>query len=155
MRQQGAVTLGKLCDHSAALPALADLYRAVWPGWYGPQGPSDAGADLAERNRADGLPLGLVALSAGQVIGAAALAAQSFGAMAGEGPWLVGLAVAPAFRRQGIADRLIALAEATARPGAPWLYCTTTTTGLLLRRGWGDLRRAGEGPDRVFRLTLT
>jgi GNAT superfamily N-acetyltransferase len=75
--------------------------------------------------------------------------------MAGEGPWLVGLVVAPAFRRQGIGAKLIARAEAEARATATWLYCTTdTAAGLLLGRGWIDLRRAGEGPDRVYRLTL-
>lgn len=146
----------RLCDVAGMSGDIAALYTTVWPAWYGPQGPGDALADLAERSRDAGWPLGLVAVSGDHLRGAAALAAISFGAMAGEGPWLIGLAVVPAFRCQGYATRLIARAEALARvAGAQWLYCTTdTASGLLRRRGWTDLRRAGEGPERVYRLTL-
>lgn len=152
----GKVRIARLCDVPDLLCDIADLYVAVWPAWYGPDGPGDALTDLTERNREIGWPLGLVLLSGTGLIGAAALAALSFGAMAGEGPWLVGLAVALPFRRQGHAVRLIAMAEAEARAaGAQWLYCTTDAAAtLLIRRGWTDLRRAGEGPDRVYRLTL-
>lgn len=137
------------------LADLAALYRDIWPAWYGPDGPGQAEVDLAARSRAAGLPIGLVALRGRRVVGAAALSPTSFGAMAGEGPWLVGLAVDPAFRGQGIASRLIESAELQARADATWVYCTTATAmSLLSRRGWVDLRRAGEGPDRVYRLTL-
>jgi GNAT superfamily N-acetyltransferase len=147
--------IARLCDHPNLLGDIAALYTSVWPAWYGPDGPGDAVADLTERSRATGLPLGLIALSAGQAVGAAALSAQSFGAMAGEGPWLIGLAVDPDFRQQGIATQLVARAEAEARITATWLYCTTDAAAtLLLRRGWTEQRRAGEGAERVYRLTL-
>ena len=148
--------IARLSDVPEVLGDIADLYTTVWPGWYGPSGPGDALTDLTERCRDAGLPLGLVLLSGEHLIGAAALAPVSFGAMAGEGPWLIGLVIDPAHRRQGHATRLIAKAEAEARAaGAQWLYCTTeATAGVLIRRGWTDLRRAGEGPDRVYRLTL-
>ena len=147
--------IARLFDHPEVLEDIAALYTAVWPAWYGPDGPGDALADLTERSRDSGLPMGLVALYNNRLVGAAALAALSFGAMAGEGPWLVGLAVDPAFRKHGIAAQLVAWAEAEARHSATWLYCTTDrAAGLILRRGWTDQRRAGEGPDRVYRLTL-
>lgn len=146
----------RLSDVPQMMGDIAALYTAVWPGWYGPTGPGNALADLTERCRDTGWPLALVAMAGQTLIGAAALAAVSFGAMAGEGPWLIGLAVDPAQRRLGHATRLIARAEAEARAnGAQWLYCTTDlAAGLLIRRGWTNLRRAGEGPDRVYRLTL-
>ena len=152
----GPLQIAPLIDVPELIGDIADLYTTVWPGWYGPTGPGDALTDLTERCRATGLPLGLVLLSGRDLVGAAALAAVSFGAMAGEGPWLIGLVITPAQRRQGHATRLIARAEAEARAaGAQWLYCTTDlAAGLLIRRGWTDLRRAGEGPDRVYRLTL-
>lgn len=148
--------IARLADVPGVLGDIAELYTMIWPGWYGPTGPGDALTDLTERCRDKGLPLGLVLLSGERLIGAAALAAVSFGAMAGEGPWLIGLAITPVQRRQGHATRLIARAEAEARAaGAQWLYCTTlAAAGVLIRRGWTDLRRAGEGPDRVYRLTL-
>lgn len=150
------VQIARLCDHPDLLGDIAALYTTVWPTWYGPAGPGDALADLTERSQATGLPIGLIALWGDQVVGAAALSAHSFGAMAGEGPWLIGLSVNPDFRRQGIGDQLIGRAEAVARSAAAtWLYCTTDlAAGLILRRGWTDQRRAGEGPDRVYRLTL-
>ena len=148
--------IARLSDVPEVLGDIAALYTLVWPGWYGPAGPGDALTDLTERCRDIGWPMGLVALAGEQVLGAAAIATVSFGAMAGEGPWLIGLAVDPAQRRLGHATQLIARAEAEARAsGAQWLYCTTDpAAGLLIRRGWTDLRRAGEGPDRVYRLTL-
>ena len=149
------IRIARLCDHPEHLGAIVALYTALWPAWYGPEGPGDAMTDLTERSQRTGLPIGLVALHGSQPVGAAALAAHSFGAMAGEGPWLIGLAVDPAFRHQGIATQLVARAEAEARASATWLYCTTDAAAtLLLRRGWTDQRRAGEGADRVYRLTL-
>ena len=153
---QAKLRIERLVDVPAVLGDIADLYSTVWPAWYGPSGPGDALSDLTERCRDKGWPMGLALLSGEQLIGAAALAAVSFGAMAGEGPWLIGLAITPTRRRQGHATGLIARAEAEARAvGAQWLYCTTSAAaGVLIRRGWTDLRRAGEGPDRVYRLTV-
>jgi GNAT superfamily N-acetyltransferase len=149
------IRIARLWDHPDLLQQIAALYTSVWPGWYGPDGPGDAMADLAERSRTNGLPFGLIAFWGERPVGAAALSAHSFGAMAGEGPWLVGLAVDPGARRQGIATHLIARAETEARSQASWLYCTSSAAvTLLARRGWTDQRRAGEGTDRVFRLTL-
>lgn len=151
----GPLCIARLCDHPQLLGDIAALYTAVWPAWYGPAGPGDALTDLTERSRDSGLPMGLVALFNNRPVGAAALASLSFGAMAGEGPWLIGLAVDPAFRQQGVATQMVARAETVARGQAAWLYCTTDAAAtLLMRRGWTDLRRAGEGPDRVYRLTL-
>ena len=151
----GEIRIGRLRDHTELLADIAALYTAVWPSWYRPDGPGDAAADLTERCRDQGLPCGFVAIVGQRPVGAVALSPQSFGAMAGEGPWLVGLAVEENFRRQGVGTRLIAQAEAAARGYGNWLYCTTdSAAGLLAARGWVDLRRAGEGPDRVYRLTL-
>ena len=152
----GRVQIVLLADVPELIGDIADLYTAVWPAWYGPNGPGDVLTDLTTRCRHAGWPLGLAVLAGKDLIGAAALDMLSFGAMAGEGPWLIGLAIAPLHRQQGHADRLIDRAEGVARAtGAQWLYCTTVAaSGLLARRGWTDLRRAGEGPDRVYRLTL-
>ena len=155
MPQRPPFVIARLCDRPGLIPDLVVLYQAVWPAWYGPDGPGDALSDLTERNRDAGFPMGLVALLGDQPVGVAGLAAQSFGSMAGEGPWLIGLAVDPAFRRRGCGAALVARAEAEMRGQASWLYGTTdAAAGLLTRRGWVDLRRAGEGPDRVYRLTL-
>ncbi len=136
-----------LADAPEAIPALADLMRAVWPGWYGPGGQGDAEVDLRARSRGDGLPWGVVALAAGRVLGGAALVATSHGAEGGEGPWIAGLLVAPDARGRGVGSTLVGACEDQARrEGVPGAFVTTVTArGLLLRRGWRVLRVLPDG----------
>ena len=138
-----------LAEAPEALPALAELMRAAWPDWYGSDGPGDAEADLRDRSRRSGLPFGIVAVSGGRVLGGAALAATSHGAEEGEGPWVVGLLVAPGAQRQGTGSLLVAACEAQARrEGFPGVFATTAAAqGLLRRRGWEVLHRLPDGHD--------
>ena len=124
------------------LRAVAGLMEATWPEHYGPNGPGFALADVAERHAGPELPWGVVAVADDRVVGTAALAELSFGARPGEGPWLVGLAVAPHMRKQGIGTALVKACRAeAARRGAAAVYATTcNATGLLHRSGWQDLR---------------
>lgn len=143
----GAVVVRPLREAPGALGPLADLLRLTWPGWYGPDGPGDALADLRARLRRAGLPLGLVALRDGAPVGTVALDATSHGARAGEAPWLVGLVVASDARGRGVGSALVAAAEARARAdGAQALHATTgPALGLLRRRGWVALRVLADG----------
>ena len=102
------VGIAPLCRHRDQIETLAAGYLAQWPGWYGPLGPGDAGADLAARAQDHGLPFGLVAIVDGQAVGATAFAAGSIPSHRHLPPGLVGLWVAPAFRRQGVGAALIA-----------------------------------------------
>lgn len=131
-----------LADVPGAQPALARIMEDAWPGWYGPGGQGDAAADLAQRAQ-PGLPRGWVALTEGYPVGTVALANTSFGAMPDEMPWLIGLVTAPAFRRRGVGDALIAAVE-TASTG-PVYTTTREAMPLFTRRSWRPLRDAGEG----------
>ncbi len=137
-----------------AVPALAGLMRAVWPGWYGPGGEGDADADLRVRSRLEGVPFGVVATEDGRVLGGAALAGTSYGVEEGEGPWLEGLLVAPEARRRGAGSALVAACEAQAwRNGAQCVFATTVAArGLLLRRGWRPLRTLPGGHEVLIRI---
>ena len=141
------LTVRPLAEAPEALPALAALMQAEWPGWYGSGGPGEALADLRSRSRLDGLPQGVVALEDGQPVGGAALARTSHGAAAGEAPWVVSLLVAPGRQGRGIGFALVAACEERARAlGAPDVFATTTSArGLLLRRGWTLLRDLADG----------
>lgn len=130
-----------LVEVPEALGALARIMEAEWPDWYAVGGKGDARADLVERCRDTGLPRGVVAMEGALVLGGAALASTSFGAEPGEGPWIVGLVVAPAARRQGIGSALVAALEV----GTGSIWATTRAAeGLFLRRGWCVLRRIGD-----------
>jgi GNAT superfamily N-acetyltransferase len=80
-------------------------------------------------------------------VGHAALAETSWGAEdATERPWIVGLIVAPDWRRRGLGTELVAVLEDAARAkGWSRLHCATMAGEALLgRRGW---TRRGTGPD--------
>jgi GNAT superfamily N-acetyltransferase len=125
----------------------AALMRVVWPEYYGPDGPGDAVGDLRARSRPSGLPYGVVAVDAkGDVVGTGALAQTSFGKIAGEELWLVGLCVAPQKRGLGIASGIVAHLERQARrDGCGAIHATTRdATGLFKRRGWRVLRQVSD-----------
>lgn len=134
-----------------AREALAGLMRVAWPDWYGPGGPGRAEADLVDRSRDAGLPWGVAALEDGIPVGTAALAATSHGAEPDEGPWLVGLVVAPARRGLGLGSALVAACEAQARGEGiggrqrRLLATTESARPLLARRGWREIRRLADG----------
>lgn len=101
---------------------------------------------VVSRARLRGLPFGVVALDAEQVIGTAALAAESFGSD-GAGPWLIGLAVAASYRRKGVGTALIAgVTKAARRQGFGEIFTTTQVTGLFVPQGWAPLRTVSD-PD--------
>lgn len=134
--------LRALADCPEAWEAMAGLMRAVWPDWYGPDGQGDALADLRAR-AGGGLPHGWIAFAGAEPVGTVALATTSFGALSGEGPWLIGLATAPDWRGRGIGGALIRHVMSAA-PGP--LYTTTREAApLFARLGWKDLRGSQDG----------
>lgn len=148
----------RLVDRPDLLPQLARGYRAEWPVWYGPRGRADAEADLTQRLRSDGLPLGLVAVDGETAVGAVALAERSIDSHAHLAPWLIGLWVAPDRRGNGLGALLIrAAADEAGRQGVQRLYAgTATAVSLFEREGWTMIAR---GRDRrhdacVFAIDL-
>jgi len=131
----------------------------AWPDYYGPSGLGDPTADIADRCRAQGLPYGVIAQSeTGKVAGTAALTGASYGAIEGEGVWIVGLLVLATARDKGVASALVqTLQDYASTQGYVDLYCTTVeAAGLLRRLGWHDLRtfQDNETHWRVLHKTI-
>jgi GNAT superfamily N-acetyltransferase len=147
-----------LAGNATCLPALARLMTEGWPEWYGPGGAGRAEVDIAARCRTAGLPWGVVArCDAGVPVGTGALDATSFGAAdATETPWIVGLIVAPDWRRRGIGGAMVAALEGSARAkGWTRLHCATVAgEGMLARRGWSRRGTAVDGVHGVWALAL-
>lgn len=137
-----------LADHPEVVPEVASLMQAVWPDHYGPAGPGDAVADVTRRTGKAAVPLAVVAMDAGgAVMGTGALDVTSFGANPAEGPWVVGLCVAPAWRGQGVAGRIVAMLEAEAtRLGHRHLYTAAHgAVPVFAGRGWRLIRDVPDG----------
>lgn len=146
-----------LADHADCIDVLADWFEREWEPYYGKQGPGDARADLAARCNRDRLPIGLVAMHDDRVVGTAALGRD---ATSGLSPSVVGLLVAPDYRRRGVASTLLLGAERLARQlGHDEIYMgTSVLQALLHRNGWresGDVEFLNHERGKVFMRNLT
>jgi GNAT superfamily N-acetyltransferase len=132
-----------LRDYPQAAAGLERALEAEWPGWYGPDGPGDAAADLAAfANPGGALPVGVVALDpAGDPVGLATLKPDWIDAFSHLSPWASTGYVDPALRRQGLGAGLLRALETEAhRLGLAHIYCVTATAITLLRReGWTQI----------------
>jgi GNAT superfamily N-acetyltransferase len=146
-----------LIDHPEAIEPLVALFETEWADWYNPQGAS-ARSDLSERARRNGLPLGIVAMRDEAVLGTCAIMASSGGLVTERSPWLGGLLVDPAHRRQGVAAALLARAGREAGwLGYRRLYgLTAEASALFESQGWRmiDTIDVDRRPHRVFAIPL-
>ena len=148
------LTIGYLADHPAALPLLAEAFRAESPAYFGAQ-PTDAivAALLAPTLQRAALPLTLVAHAGATLVGTVALRPDSISSRPELGPWVAALHVLPPHRNCGIGGQLLGAAEAVAGAlGVRTLYAGSgRATPLFLRRGWRALETL---PYHGERLTL-
>ncbi len=129
-----------LAEHPESIPVLVDWYMSEWEPYYGPNGPGDAHADLRSRCNRDEIPIGLVAVEDGAILGTAAVDVDE---ATGLRPSVVGILVTPAQRRRGFATALLKGAESLARQlGYGRLFVSTAILGeLLVRMGWHSQRQ--------------
>ncbi len=104
-----------LADHPEALPILKEMFESEWEPYYGPAGLGDAEADIKNSANRTELPIAKVAIFNGNICGTAALKMESVMTYPDYFPWLAGLLVAPAYRRQGIGEQLVAAIETLAK----------------------------------------
>ncbi len=132
---KGNLRIALLARHREAIPTLVQWYQCQWGPFYGPEGKGDAKHDLESRCNCDRLPLGLIAFDGDMPVGTAALAQDLSTLLT---PSVVGLFVAPAFRRQGIGAALILeTARFAKRLNYNRLYLSTMVLDeFLLRNGW-------------------
>ena len=138
-----------LADHSEATPILKELFESEWEPYYGPSGPGDAETDIRKSANRNNLPIAVVAIVEGNICGTAALKMESVTTYPDFFPWLAGLLVAPAYRRQGIGEQLIIKIEKLAQQlGYKEIYVGTgEKSGMseitLDKRNWKFIDKSG------------
>ena len=151
------IQIALLADHPEALPILEEWFEREWEPYYGPDGPGDAAKDLLEACNRDGLPVALVAILGNEIIGTAALKAESVSTHKHLTPWLAALLVKTEFRRRGIAGHLIGAVEEQAKQlGFRKIYVGTgegsgTAETALRKRGWEFVEK---GPYFVSEVVI-
>jgi len=89
------ITVSRLVEHPEVLPIVARWFQGEWPDWYGPGRFGDAERDVQSFANEGSLPVGVVAFSAGEPCGAAALKAESIPSHTHLAPWAAAGFVVP------------------------------------------------------------
>jgi N-acetylglutamate synthase-like GNAT family acetyltransferase len=134
-----------LANHRAFIPDIAALSYAEWTALFQAAEISQCGLEamLAERAVTDRLPITLVALRDGELIGTGSIKLTEPGTKPGLSPWLAGILVKEAYRGSGAGAAIVrALEDKAAQLGIPTLYLSVgTAQGFYERLGWTVLER--------------
>lgn len=104
-----------LADHPEHIPDLARLLLDHWRPYNPDQTLEERIAKLHAHLNRDRLPIALAALSGPHLLGIAALRVHDLDDRPDLTPWLGGVYVKPAFRRQGVGSALTAAVESKAQ----------------------------------------
>jgi len=137
-------------DYLASCPELArELARLSWKEWQDvyqqrEQTLEDSLKNYRERMNTDRLPLTLVALHAGELVGMVSLKFHDMDTRPDLDPWLGGLLVLPEWRNRGVGTMLMRRATGEAcRLDVPRLYLWThSAEGLYHKLGWQVVERS-------------
>jgi N-acetylglutamate synthase-like GNAT family acetyltransferase len=133
-----------LADHPGCIPTLGRWFFSEWEPLYGGKSIDDVTASIRERLNYDKLPLALVAVEGGAVVGTVCLKEHDMDIREDLSPWLAGLYVAAAYRRRGFGTQLVTSAVEKARVlgvSSLFLY-TPNQEQFFAKRGWSVFERA-------------
>jgi GNAT superfamily N-acetyltransferase len=133
-----------LADRAEFIPELAGLHFHEW-GHLRPGQTLGARIDrLRVRCGHRQIPTVLVATGGDEILGSAMLLTHDMDTRKDLSPWLAGVYVKSAYRRRGIATRLICRIEheaATLGVRRLYLYAPTSVEAFYSRRGWQLMER--------------
>ncbi|MDQ6809390.1 MAG: GNAT family N-acetyltransferase [Verrucomicrobiota bacterium] len=158
MRTHDSVTIHYLAEYPHYADELAGFSYAEWPATYELRGESlsDVVRSYRERARIDSLPLALVALASGVLIGTVSLKHHDLEILPGLTPWLGGLFVVPEWRKRGVASQLMqrAINEARRLDLERLFLWTSSAEALYLRLGWRSVERIDYGGKQIVVMRI-
>jgi N-acetylglutamate synthase-like GNAT family acetyltransferase len=137
------MTIEYFADHPEALPTLAEWLQAEWGHTRPGSTEEQRLARLQSWSNRDRIPLGVVALEHGEVLGSAGLIAHDMETRMDLSPWLAAVFVGEQYRRRGIGAQLVRriMAEA-AKLKIPLLYLYTVhSEKFYAALGWAFAER--------------
>ncbi len=134
-----------LANWPGLIPELAALLHQEWADLYQAAGIDQAQLQqvLTERTAVDTLPITLVLVKDGELVGAGSIKLTEPGTKEGLSPWLAGIYVKPQYRGLGLGRDIVLALEAKARQlGVEVLYLSAdSAVDFYLSLGWQVLER--------------
>ena len=151
----GMITIEYLADYPEFLPTLAEWQHGEW-GHIRPGDTVEARmARLQAAMGRDCIPLTLVALAEGKLVGSSSLIRHDMDTRVELTPWLAGVFVAPEYRRQGIGAQLVRRIMAQAgKLNVSVLYLYTVHSELFYSSlGWSLLEHTAYRKQKITIMT--
>src|SRR5690348_5782256 len=101
------VIIALIADHSEVVPTLAQWFRTQWPDYYAGRTLEEMEQDFRRERNRDCLPLRLVALEDGELVGTIVLRERERETLPEHRPELGGLFVAAPYRERGVGTELV------------------------------------------------
>lgn len=134
-----------LANWPGLIPELAALLHREWADLYLAAGIDQAQLQqvLTERTALDTLPITLVLVKDGELVGAGSIKLTEPGTKEGLSPWLAGIYVKPQYRGLGLGRDIVLALEAKAQQlGVETLYLSAdSAVDFYLSLGWQVLER--------------
>ena len=134
-----------LANWPGLIPELAALLHREWADLYLAAGIDQAQLQqvLTERTAVDTLPITLVLVRDGELVGAGSIKLTEPGTKEGLSPWLAGIYVKPQYRGLGLGRDIVLVLETKAKQmGVKALYLSAdTAVDFYLSLGWQVLER--------------
>ena len=127
-----------LADYKRVIPTIARWSYEEWSYLHPERTVSDVEKIMLERSNKDKLPLILIALEKGKVIGMIALKISDLESHPDIGPWLAGLYVEKGHRNKGVGSNLVrAIEQKAAKLKVKKMYLfTSDTVEFYLMLNW-------------------
>ena len=134
-----------LKQHTDSIPVIAGWYYREWGAIYDASGMyfEDVKRTIVERANTDRIPLAIVALDGGRVVGTGCLKLHDTDTRSELTLWIVGIYVEQNQRRKGLGSTIVSTLEGIAKNfGTQRLYLYTPHSAeFYARLGWGEYER--------------